>query len=64
MSQILSIGPGFCFMKFRKKMFMKYSKGFMFFSDKIKTRALIKNLRHSSPQSNVWAISGKFHKVI
>ena len=59
MSQFFFKCPSFCFMKSRKKCFknpLKVSR----FLNKIKTRAYLKNLRHSSLQSNVFNISEKF----
>ena len=41
------------------KKFKKYTKSFPFFSNKIKTKTYIKNLRHSSLQSNILDISEK-----
>ena len=59
MSQIFFKCPSFCFMKSRKKSFkntLKVSRSF----NKIKTRAYIKNLRHSSLKRDVFDISEKF----
>ena len=51
--------PSFCFMKSRKKCFKNALKVPVFYN-KIKTRAYLRNLRHSSLQSNVFDISEKF----
>ena len=51
--------PSFCFMKSRKKCFTNALKVPVFYN-KIKTRAYLRNLRHSSLQSNVFDISEKF----
>ena len=42
------------------KMFQKYTKSFLFFSNKIKTRAYIKYLRYSTLWRDVFDISEKF----
>ena len=47
-SQIMFIGTRFCFIKSGKKTFEKYPKKSRFFSNKIKNRASIKNLRQFS----------------
>ena len=59
MSQNLFKCPSFCFMKSRKKCFKNAFKVSRFYN-KIKTRAYLKNLRHSCLQSNVFDISEKF----
>ena len=55
------MGTRFCFMKSRKKC-LKIHKKFPVFSNKIKTRAYIRNLRHGSLHSNVFDISAKFQR--
>ena len=61
LSQIFFKCPSFCFMKSRKNCFKNTLKvaGFFVFI-KIRTRAYIKNLRHSSLQRDVFGISEKF----
>ena len=59
MSQIFFKCPSFCFMKSRKKKKKMHLK-FPVFYNKMKTRAYLKNLRHSSLQSNVFDIYEKF----
>ena len=51
-SQIFHLGLSFCFMKSRKLSF-KLNKSYPFLLNKIKTKALIKNLRHDSLHVNV-----------
>ena len=60
MSQILFIGFSFCFMKSRTKC-LKNTLKVSRFSNKIKTRAYIRNLRHSSLHTYVVNISRIFH---
>ena len=61
LSEIFSIAPSFCLRKIRKNCFknvLKVSR----FSNKIQTRAEIKNLRHGSLQGTISVISENFMK--
>ena len=63
MSQIISIGLSFCFIEFRKKSFENVVKVSVF-SNQIKTKASIKNLRQSSLKRSVLIMSQRFHVVL
>ena len=55
MSQIFDIGPSFYFMKSTKLSFIKWPKVTrFFFLHKMKSKALIENLRHGSLHKNVF----------
>ena len=59
MSQSFFKCPSFCFIKSRKNVSKIHLK-FPFFSNKIKTKAYIQNLRHRSLQGNAFDISERF----
>ena len=59
-SQIFYLGPSFYFMQSRKKV-VKNDQKLPVFLNKIKTKTLIKILRHASLQSNVKSTSLKSH---
>ena len=59
MSQIFYLGPSFYFINSRKLSLKKY-KNVPIFYHKIRTKALIKDLRHASLEGNVIIIYAKF----
>ena len=61
MSQNYDLGPRFYFMKCRKLGLKKCLKVTRLFCDKIRTKTLIKNLRHGSLHMNVLSMCLKCH---
>ena len=61
MSQDFCLGPSFNVMQSQQQQNKKNHQKLPVFFDKIKTKALIKSLRHASLKSNVKSTSLKFH---